>query len=68
MTPGATLDFTYSVRWEETKIPFRKRFDRYLDNSFFEHQVSFACAAGVPRSRITLTGCSSYTGMARSEC
>ena len=39
VTPGATLDFTYSIHWEETNIPFRKRFDRYLDNSFFEHQV-----------------------------
>ena len=39
LTPGAKLDFTYSVRWVPTRIPFAKRFERYLDYSFFEHQV-----------------------------
>ena len=36
---GSTLEFTYSVTWQSTDIPFSKRFDRYLDYNFFEHQV-----------------------------
>ncbi|CAI5470270.1 unnamed protein product, partial [Closterium sp. Yama58-4] len=39
VTPGTNLEFTYSVKWEQTDIPFRKRFDRYLDYNFFEHQI-----------------------------
>lgn len=37
--PGVTLDFSYSVKWVQTKKPFAKRFERYLDNNFFEHQI-----------------------------
>jgi len=33
------IQFTYSVNWYETTIPFGKRFDKYLDNNFFEHQI-----------------------------
>jgi transmembrane 9 superfamily protein 3 len=36
---GAQLEFTYSVEWHETGTPFHKRFDRYLDYDFFEHQI-----------------------------
>ncbi|KAJ3364370.1 hypothetical protein GGF32_001894 [Allomyces javanicus] len=40
---GATgqqaIDFTYSLHFEPTTIPFRNRFDKYLDSSFFEHRV-----------------------------
>jgi transmembrane 9 superfamily protein 3 len=36
---GAQLRFTYSVKWKDTKLTFAKRFDRYLDNTFFEHQI-----------------------------
>ena len=39
ISPDTTLQFTYSVKWEATDIPFSKRFDRYLDYNFFEHQV-----------------------------
>lgn len=39
VTASAKLDFTYSVNWFKTDIPFSKRFDRYLDNNFFEHQI-----------------------------
>lgn len=39
VTAGTALEFTYSVKWEATDIPFRKRFNRYLDYNFFEHQV-----------------------------
>lgn len=36
---AANLEFTYSVNWIESDIPFAKRFERYLDYSFFEHQI-----------------------------
>ncbi len=36
---GATLDFSYDVLWQETTKPFDSRFERYLDYSFFEHQI-----------------------------
>jgi transmembrane 9 superfamily protein 3 len=39
---GANLDFTYSVHWYPTEITFEKRFDKYLDYNFFEHQVHFS--------------------------
>ena len=36
---GTALEFTFSVEWEANTIPFARRFERYLDYSFFEHQV-----------------------------
>eukprot|EP01128_Nolandella_sp_AFSM9_P007101 TRINITY_DN3797_c0_g1_i2.p1 TRINITY_DN3797_c0_g1~~TRINITY_DN3797_c0_g1_i2.p1 ORF type:complete len:439 (-),score=62.94 TRINITY_DN3797_c0_g1_i2:108-1403(-) len=36
---GFPFEFTYSVDWEPTTDPFEERFDRYLDNKFFEHQI-----------------------------
>jgi transmembrane 9 superfamily protein 3 len=36
---GAKLDFTYSVNWQKTDKVFADRFKRYLDHSFFEHQI-----------------------------
>lgn len=35
------LDFTYSVRWAPSTLPFAQRFDRYLDSEFFEHKIHF---------------------------
>lgn len=40
---GAALEFTYSVNWYPTNIAFEDRFRKYLDKSFFEHQVPFVC-------------------------
>lgn len=37
---GAKLDFTFSVHWSSSPIPFSRRFERYLDYNFFEHQAS----------------------------
>jgi transmembrane 9 superfamily protein 3 len=34
-----SIRFTYSVNWYPTDIAFSKRFDKYLDNNFFEHQI-----------------------------
>lgn len=42
--PGANLTFTYSVAWHPTTTPFARRFERYLDYSFFEHKAR----AGLP--------------------
>jgi transmembrane 9 superfamily protein 3 len=36
---GAKLDFTYEVNWISTDKTFEERFNRYLDYSFFEHQI-----------------------------
>ncbi|RLN91776.1 hypothetical protein BBJ28_00019926, partial [Nothophytophthora sp. Chile5] len=33
------VEFTYEVAWTETSIPFENRFDRYLEDEFFEHQI-----------------------------
>lgn len=44
VTPGTSLEFTYSVNWQPTDIPFVRRFDRYLDYNFFEHQVKSHCS------------------------
>lgn len=36
---GRTLKFTYSVHWKTSAKPFENRFDRYLEDEFFEHQI-----------------------------
>jgi transmembrane 9 superfamily protein 3 len=36
---GRSYELTYSVHWVETDKSFERRFDRYLDNNFFEHQI-----------------------------
>lgn len=33
------IEFTYSVTWDETSTSFDDRFKKYLDKSFFEHQI-----------------------------
>ena len=39
ISAGTTVEFTFSVKWTPTSIPFTRRFERYLDYNFFEHQV-----------------------------
>ncbi|CAM9269803.1 unnamed protein product, partial [Chrysoparadoxa australica] len=39
ISKGQTIELSYEVLWKETDIPFEKRFDRYLDYDFFEHQI-----------------------------
>jgi transmembrane 9 superfamily protein 3 len=39
LVAGASLEFTYSVTWLPTETKFGKRFERYLDYNFFEHQI-----------------------------
>lgn len=37
---GTDVEFSYSVSWHPTDVPFDKRFSKYLDYNFFEHQVT----------------------------
>lgn len=39
VTTGATLAFKLSISWTPTTEQFHSRFDRYLDHSFFKHQI-----------------------------
>lgn len=39
--PNEEIQFTYSVNWYPTDVEFEDRFDNYLDDNFFEHQVNF---------------------------
>lgn len=37
--PGMELQFTYEVIWKQSDVQFDKRFERYLDPSFFQHRI-----------------------------
>ena len=39
LSSGAALKFTYAIQWKASSIPYVRRFERYLDFNFFEHQV-----------------------------
>ena len=39
LKPHERLSFTYSVKWVPTSTKFSKRFERYLDDNFFEHKI-----------------------------
>ena len=39
IAPGTELVFSYSVQWSKSENTFEDRFNRYLDYSFFEHQI-----------------------------
>eukprot|EP00051_Salpingoeca_urceolata_P033279 m.20002 g.20002 ORF g.20002 m.20002 type:complete len:594 (-) comp6059_c0_seq1:73-1854(-) len=39
LIPGSTLTFSYQVNWKESKVPYEKRFDKYLDPAFFQHRI-----------------------------
>jgi transmembrane 9 superfamily protein 3 len=36
---GQTVSFSYEVHWVQSSKQFGERFNRYLDHSFFEHQI-----------------------------
>ena len=42
MEAGHPYELTYSVHWVPSTRPFEERFRRYIDQNFFEHQVSRA--------------------------
>ena len=35
------LTLTYEVLWRESNVEFNKRYDKYLDASFFKHKVGW---------------------------
>ncbi|OZC09873.1 hypothetical protein X798_02979 [Onchocerca flexuosa] len=39
LTPGASISFTYEVVWKTSDIDFDKRFEKYLDPTFFQHRI-----------------------------
>ena len=47
IAPGVNIEFTYSVNWTPTSITFARRFERYLDYNFFEHQVTWRGLSGL---------------------
>lgn len=36
---GTPISFKYTVQWTPTDVEYEHRFDRYLDDKFFQHQV-----------------------------
>eukprot|EP01094_Clydonella_sp_ATCC50884_P022575 TRINITY_DN5229_c0_g1_i1.p1 TRINITY_DN5229_c0_g1~~TRINITY_DN5229_c0_g1_i1.p1 ORF type:complete len:497 (+),score=160.81 TRINITY_DN5229_c0_g1_i1:295-1785(+) len=36
---GAKISYTYGATWTASATPFQERFDKYLDRSFFEHEI-----------------------------
>eukprot|EP00039_Didymoeca_costata_P000569 m.46252 g.46252 ORF g.46252 m.46252 type:complete len:596 (+) comp10350_c0_seq2:1624-3411(+) len=36
---GATIRFTYQVKFKESSISFNKRYEKYLDPTFFKHRI-----------------------------
>lgn len=39
LTDGINIPFTYQVVWRESGTEFAKRYDKYLDPSFFQHRI-----------------------------
>ena len=39
------VDFTYSVKWKETTIPFEKRMEKYSRYSFLPQHLEVSLAA-----------------------
>ncbi|KAI1715447.1 endomembrane protein 70 domain-containing protein [Ditylenchus destructor] len=37
--PNQELIFTYEIIWKPSTVPFDKRFEKYLDPSFFQHRI-----------------------------
>lgn len=39
LAPGASISFTYEIVWKPSDVEFDKRFEKYLDPTFFQHRV-----------------------------
>ncbi|XP_073252380.1 transmembrane 9 superfamily member 3-like [Porites lutea] len=39
LSPNAKISFTYEVKWTEMRVEFARRYDKYLDPSFFQHRI-----------------------------
>ena len=49
LEPGARVKFTYAVTWTPTDTQFSRRFEKYLDYSFFEHKVRAGALGWTPQ-------------------
>ena len=56
ITLGSKVEFTYSVTWASTPIHFNRRFERYLDYNFFEHQVQYTLLVCIYKGQVGCTG------------
>lgn len=36
---GQQIEFSYEVKWAESDIAFTKRYEKYLDPTFFQHRI-----------------------------
>lgn len=36
---GMTISLTYQVHWKPSKVEYAKRYEKYLDPSFFQHRI-----------------------------
>lgn len=39
LASGATISFSYEVIWKQCDVQFTKRFEKYLDPTFFQHRI-----------------------------
>lgn len=39
LLPNAEISFSYEVMWKPSDVEFDRRFDKYLDPSFFQHRI-----------------------------
>jgi len=39
LMPNSKLSFTYEVEWKPSDIPFKDRYEKYLDPKFFQHRI-----------------------------
>jgi len=39
LVEGGQIEFTYEINWVESTTPFNKRYEKYLDPQFFQHQI-----------------------------
>ena len=39
LVQGEKLSFTYQVHWKQSHVVFQRRYEKYLDPSFFQHRI-----------------------------
>lgn len=39
LASGVLIPFTYEVIWKPSDVEFDRRFEKYLDPTFFQHRV-----------------------------
>lgn len=56
IVPGVEYSFTYEVTWKQSEVDFSKRFERYLDPSFFQHRVCLYIFSSIKKYFHRFTG------------